>query len=417
MMRKARHMVLLLSLFCGMVGNAFAQPLTFSAQKSVMGIEVHFRFDQYQLDLDYMGNEQALQRFADVIDSIGLYRVDSIVIVSQSSPEGSYEHNRKLSINRARTMRQHLESRYPHLGDYLYVHPDGESWDRLREYVKKDTRMKQSTIDRVLSVIDSDVNIATKKWRMQQLPVYRYLLTTYYPRIRNSVFCIIYFDGVDFVTATPPAPTEVLVEKEPVAERPVYLVVNRDPVFSIRTNLLYDLVSVFNVGFEYYPGDTHWSLLGSYTFPWWGSDKIHCYLQILDGQLEARRYFAKNIDYTGHYLSAYGHVNLYDIAFGPQHGWQGEGRGAGIGYGYVWRVDNSRRWKMEAFVKVGYYETRFDPYHAGDPYHGKYYYDWPGMPEDFVPRNYRTRWFGPTGVGVTISYDLIYRRVKNKNRY
>ena len=58
---------------------------------------------------------------------------------------------------------------------------------------------------------------------------------------------------------------------------------------------------------------------------------------------------------------------------------------------------------------MGYYETRYDPYHAGDPYKGKYYYDWEGDVEDFIRRNHRLRWFGPTGVGISVSYDLLYR--------
>ena len=63
-------------------------------------IEVHFRFDKYNLDLDYMGNRATLQAFADKIDSIGVERIDSIVIISQSSPEGVHEYNLRLSTNR-----------------------------------------------------------------------------------------------------------------------------------------------------------------------------------------------------------------------------------------------------------------------------------------------------------------------------
>ena len=140
-----------------------------------------------------MNNGASLQKFADKLDSIGVSKIDSIVIVSQSSPEGVYQHNLKLSRNRAETMRQYISNSYPELSSRLFVHPGGESWVQLREYVRKDTLMKQSTIDKVISVIDADVSIDTKKWRMQQLPIYRYLLLTYYPRIRNSVVCMVYF--------------------------------------------------------------------------------------------------------------------------------------------------------------------------------------------------------------------------------
>ena len=56
--------------------------------KRLENVEVHFRFDRYNLELDYLGNEKSLQDFANMIDSIGVSKIDSIVIISQSSPEG-----------------------------------------------------------------------------------------------------------------------------------------------------------------------------------------------------------------------------------------------------------------------------------------------------------------------------------------
>ena len=181
-----------------LVGTAssYAQSVTKSEGKSLMGIEVHFRFDNDSLDLNYMGNERALNRFARVIDSLGLHTIDSVVIVSQSSPEGVYLHNLKLSRKRAATMREVIEQRHPALSSRLHVHPDGESWTRLREYVKNDRQLAQKTIDKVVSIIDdTTIGIETKKWRIEHLSIFRYLRATYYPRIRNSVFCIIYFDN------------------------------------------------------------------------------------------------------------------------------------------------------------------------------------------------------------------------------
>lgn len=243
-------------------------------QKSLMGIEVHFRWDDSRLDLGYMGNERTFERFAEVIDSIGLHMIDSVVIVSQSSPEGTYEHNRRLSQRRAATMRRAIESRHPELIGRLHVHPDGESWQRLREYVVNDTQMKQSTIEQVLRVIDADVNIGTKKWRMEQLPVYRYLYRTYYPRIRNSVFCIIYFDI--------PAPVAGIEEPKYWVELPVFLEESvpiqytpKEPALSIKTNLLADAffvpgwswAPVLNVALEWYPRHSSWTVMGEYSFP------------------------------------------------------------------------------------------------------------------------------------------------------
>lgn len=426
-MKRTVKIVALLVLLLSMAAGGFAQSsVKHGYQKSLLGIEVHFRFDKSLLDLHYMGNAQALERFAYVIDSIGLSKIDSVVIVSQSSPEGVYEHNLKLSRLRAATMHRTIGQRHPELNDRLYVHPDGESWERLREYVTSDKKMKQTTIDKVVSIIDSDVNVGTKKWRLQQLPIYRYLVQTYYPRLRNSVFCIVYYAEV-----TPEEPAEEVVveipqeepvdtlqeihEEVPFQPEQVEEEILREPMLNLHTNLLYDLATGVNVGIEYYPHNSRWSVAANYTFPWWGGDKHHRYLQLLDGELEVRRYFDKEAGHTGHYLMGYGHANLYDLSFDAERAWQGEGWGIGFGYGYVWQPWKNKRWKIEAFLRIGYYHSLYDPYHASDPYNGKYYYDWEGAIEDFERRNHRLRWIGPTGIGVTLSYDLLTRKITTSN--
>lgn len=426
-MRHKTRILALLLLLLSVVGGVHAQLSAHHAErKSLLGIEVHFRFDKSQLDLNYMNNAQSLDRFDLVVDSIGLDKIDSVVIVSQSSPEGVYEHNLNLSRRRAATMRKTIEQRRPDLVSCLHVHPDGEAWARLRDYVVKDTKMKDETIERVLRVIDADINVGTKKWRLQQLPIYRYLLQTYYPRLRNSVFCIVYFTD-ELPADTLPEVKEEVVEEIPVEEpveepieesveevvsepEPVY-----EPMLNVHTNLFYDLATGVNLGIEYYPHNSRWSVAANYTFPWWGGDKHHRYLQLLDGELEVRRYFDKEAGHSEHYLMGYGHANLYDLSFDAERAWQGEGWGIGFGYGYVWQPWKNKRWKIEAFLRIGYYHSLYDPYHASDPYNGKYYYDWEGAIEDFERRNHRLRWIGPTGIGVTLSYDLLTRKITTSN--
>ena len=43
-----------------------------------------------------------------------------------------------------------------------------------------------------------------------------------------------------------------------------------------------------------------------------------------------------------------------------------------------------------------------------------YYYKWTKKPELFKKRQYRWNWFGPTRVGITLTYDLLYRRIYKK---
>ena len=418
MKRTIQFVTCLLMLLLG-VPKGHAQITLQSEAKSLVGIEVHFRWDDSRLDLGYMGNAKTFERLSHVIDSIGLLKIDSIIVVSQSSPEGPYERNMRLSQRRAATMRRAIEQRHPELKELLRVHPDGESWLQLREYVARDTILSQEAIDEVLNIIDSDVDVAIKKKRMDKLSCYRYLYKTYYPRIRNSVFCIIYYDlhvtvaqiGDLIYDAVAPSPVPATIDS---LQYPVHMVsrVKYEPVLNVRTNLLYDLGTVLNVGIEYYPRNARWSVVGHYTFPWWSNDKYHHYLQILDWDLEARYYLSRNRNHDGWYVAPYVHWNLYDISVNAELGWQGEGRGCGLSLGHAFRLGDSQRWKIECFLRFGVYQTLFDPYHASDPFNGKYYYDWDWAPEFFVPRNHRLLWMGPTGAGVTLSYDLFKRKQK-----
>ena len=138
---------------------------------------------------------------------------------------------------------------------------------------------------------------------------------------------------------------------------------------------------IYNIEAELYPTELgRWTWLLEYEFPWHSIDSKHQYLQCLNLQFEGRRYFKRASYHSGHYLSAYVGAN----------------------------------WKLELFVKGGFYMSFYDPYDAGSPYTGKYYYDWYDSPGLFIKRNMVFRWLGPTGLGVTLSYDLISKKVKKE---
>ena len=50
----------------------------------------------------------------------------------------------------------------------------------------------------------------------------------------------------------------------------------------------------------------------------------------------------------------------------------------------------------------------------GYPHDDLYYYKYYGDPERFQRRQHSFSWFGPTRVGVTLAYDLLYRRIQKK---
>ncbi len=402
-------------------------------------LEFNFRFDRYELDMNYMDNNTILRQLDRILDSIGIENITKLEILSQSSPEGVYEHNIWLSERRSETMGRFMNENYPELSGIMSTSPDGESWQMLRDYVSKDTRMEKVSVNKVIDVIDSDVNIGTKKWRMENAlgsdanvgNIYKYLYRTYYPRIRFSGLTIdLYKDTVELVERQVVVKTEPVVEPDHTEEVPVIPVQpthRRFPKLALKTNLAYDVfftpdlgyAPILNVEYEYYFTENgHWSTVGEYEFPWWSDESKHQYLQMLNWQQEMRYYLKSGRWHTGHYLSLYGGYNLYDICFDSNlgNGYQGEGVHGGLGYGYVLPLNRKHTWKLEFFVKAGYYESHYDKYDAGVPFHGKYYYRWYQNPNDLVPRNWRFRWFGPTGAGITLSYDIIYRRKLNDTK-
>lgn len=414
--------------------------------------EVHFRKNKADLDLDYMDNGKSLQHLHRVFDSLGIENVAAVEIIAQSSPDGGLERNEWLTEHRSQVILEYMNLHFPELSDRISLNTVTESWENLSMYVAQDPNLTEKNRTKILDIIDSPtMSVATKKSRLKNNlgsqsklgNIYSYLLKYYYPVIRNTGIYVLH--TVEPVTAfnmpplvpyveetspvlpdtigPAPAQSEPHVFEEPDSTPPE----RKRPVLAVKTNLPYygffrkDLgwAPIYNVEAEWYPTENgRWTLLGEYEFPWHMAKDNHECFEILNLQLEARRYFKKASNHSGHYLSAYAGVNLFDICFDGYsgHGFQGEGFGGGLGYGYVLPLGKKpdTRWKLEFFIKGGVYVTLYDPYDAGNPFQGKYYYEWYDAPNLFIRRNMIFRWLGPTGAGITLSYDLIRKKVKNK---
>lgn len=361
-----------------------------------MQSEIHFRWDRSELDTAYMGNARSLAELAHRIDSIGVAHIDSVVIISQSSPEGTFHHNQKLSARRAATMRRYMEQHHAALTDRLRVKPDGESWLQLRELVRADEKLKNSSIARVVGIIDNDsISIDTKKWRITNDPVYRYLYRTYYPRIRNSMVCIVYYHppvepvAVDVAWKNPVRPREIC--KIPPPQRLDTL------TFALKTNLLYDAVTALNFEVEVPVGD-HLSVMVEDIFPWWERDNKYCF-QMWEIGVEGRYWFRKNHYHAeklrGHFAGLYAMSSKYDFQRDHDACYQGEYWSVGLTYGYVMRL--SRRFNLEFSLSVGYLQTDYRHYIPSEGY-GELIHN----PE----KDGKTSYFGPTKLKVSFVWPL-----------
>ena len=187
-----------------------------------------------------------------------------------------------------------------------------------------------------------------------------------------------------------------------------------------------------NMAIEYYPKKGHMTVGASFDMPWWQDYDAHKYFQIRNYQLETRYYLRANRTneareanrpytpaYSGFYLQAYANGGVFGICFDANRGWTGEGFGGGVGAGYVTPLSRNGHWRLELGLQVGYFRCKYDPYQFENPvdpnYHDNlYYYKWKLDSDLFKKRQYRWNWIGPTRVGVTLSYDLLYRRINKR---
>lgn len=398
------------------------------AQDKKDSVEIHFRQGYSTLDMSLGKNQEMLNRITDslaITNTDSIYNIKDVTVVGGASPEGSIQLNKRLSEKRANVLFDYL-SKYtvllPSSKHFVYL---GRDWNGLLQLVRLDDNVPYQ--DEVIALLEgivqnivggekaADANL-NKLINLRNGEPYIYIYKVLFPRLRASRMLITYekvWNPISIVV--PPFDTQGIstVPREigdsitlPI---PMQDQIEKTYIMNVRSNMLGDVLLVPNIGIEYYINNRY-SVAANYSFAWWSTDAKHRYMQVIDGELEFRRYFKADNTHSGHYLSVYGHGNLYDFSFDAERAWQGEGWGVGLGYGYVWQPWKNKRWKIEAFMCLGYYHSVYDPYHAGDPYKGKYYYDWDGPVENFLRRNHRLRWLGPTRAGVTISFDLFKTR-------
>lgn len=197
----------------------------------------------------------------------------------------------------------------------------------------------------------------------------------------------------------------------------------RKPIIGLSTNVLYDvtylpgygLTSIPSFSLEFYPGKSaHWTLGLDFETPWWKHPDTHRYLQINNLTLWTRRYFRTRAceaeRFGGLYLLGNLNAARYGIGF-DEKGWQGEGLGASLGVGYKWTL--GERVTLDAGIAAGLFWSQYDPYFWGNDANRWYYYDYPGDPDEFVPRRMHLLWLNVTRIYFNIGFDL-FKKTKKK---
>ncbi len=351
-------------------------------------VTIYYRFDNADIDATYLTNAEALDFMDDkLFDAEAFSHLDSLSLQARSSPEGPLAYNKALSQRRAESLRSYLIERYPHSEQKLKIGYSGEDWDGLRDMVIQSSEIPNK--DDVLAIIDSDINLDIKEFRLKTLDEGRsweYISDNIMKYLRYGASAIFYYD-LEYsksIIAEPQHEPEPIVESvaveelevdseeveelEPKAIEPTFV---RKPLFALKTNLLYDAATVLNVSAEV-PIGKRVSLAAEWICPWWRWDngqidsKRHR-LQLLYGNVEARVWFGSRERIpilTGWYAGLYSGGGKYDFEY-DKAGVQGEFFvAAGLSAGYAHTINKAHTLRMEYSASVGYVETHYRDYNS-----------------------------------------------------
>lgn len=387
-----------------------------SRRDSVM---INFHQSKWNLDPALGNNAAALdsvdRRLTKVFgDSV--YRLQKVTVSGGASPEGSVSFNKFLSEQRAATLFGWFD-RYGQLTDLdktFIFH--GRDWEGVLRLAEKDQSVpyREETLALLRSIAEEKrsnggAEPARSLERMKRLRggvPYRYLYRNIFPLVRASKVVIDYDrvltpEAMERKAQVPLTVTDTIFVDR-VVQYTDTLYFNscpRKPFYmDIRTNMIYDVLALPNIGIEFYLGK-NLTLGANWMYAWWKTDRTHWYWRAYGGELFGRWWFGKKANekpLTGHHLGVYGQLYTYDFEMGGEGEMGGKPGGdlwdqnlwsAGVEYGYSLPI--GRRINIDFSIGVGY-STGL--YHKYEPIRNCYVWK----------STHRRHYFGPTKLEVAL---------------
>lgn len=186
-------------------------------------------------------------------------------------------------------------------------------------------------------------------------------------------------DSISLITSTLSVPVSPIVAH------------GRGINFAIKTNALYDIALIPNIGVEFFLRNG-WSVSGNWMYAWWKSDRIHYYWRTYGGEVDVRKYLGQTTNdrpYNGHHIGLYGQMLTYDFETGGTGYLSKLSYGAGFEYGYS--IPLGRHLGLDFSIGLGYLGGEYKIYDPIDTH-----YVW----KQTKQRN----WFGPTKADISLKW-------------
>ena len=382
---------------------------------STNNIVLYFKIDGAILDGTYMGNNESLKKLDELIkNELIIPNLDSITIVASSSPDGKEAYNLELSRKRAESVKAYITGKYPEIKkELVYARYTGENWVDFKRMIETDKNIPHR--ERLINIINSDRENGAKEWLIKTLAngeSWRYIRKNFLPQLRTGAVCVIYYkrEPVKEEKKEEPKKEEKIIppqKSEP--ETPVIPLIITKPLFAIKTNLLYDVLSAVNLEIEI-PIGKQWSVAAEGIFPWWKSSRADWTMQLLSGHASVK-YWLGDRDtkevLTGWSIGLYGGVGKYDLQLFDKDGEQGDFFDVGLQAAYAHKI--GKHFHMEYSLGVGYLQRDAKEYDkVNDTMYGDikvFRFPW---------KEERKQWFGPTFAKVSLVWLLNKKTVKKE---
>ncbi len=153
---------------------------------------IDFALGSSKVDTLLGDNASELRRVRRCIEDVVAreeFVLDSLVIKASCSPEGSYEHNRCLSLSRSEAVKTFIGQYVPEeWKDSLHAAALPENWDQFRLLVKNDSVMSEDAVRKILRLTEDLKRPDDVEKSLSRLPQYRYLREKIYPKLRSVSF-------------------------------------------------------------------------------------------------------------------------------------------------------------------------------------------------------------------------------------
>lgn len=403
------HILILLSLF-------FCFSETF-AQQEKDSVRIHFRVSHVKIDTNFEDNGVYLDSIFKKLSTDSHLdgpsrKLHSVKVTGSASPEGSVAFNKKLSVERAHSIFDEFRKRgyfNDSIASFEYL---GRDWKGLQSEVECDSLVPFR--EDVLALLNKINGVTPPLHPLKELKAlhdgvpYAYLYKSLFAELRAAGLIVTYdllYPHIlvpDMPLEQPLLLSEVNVETDDIETLPYNsfgTVKECKPVYiGMKTNMLYDVLLIPNIGAEFYVGK-NWSLLADWMYGWWDRDRTHYYWRAYGGDLGARWWFGKSAHekpLTGHHLGIFAGVVTYDFELGKggimgglpnKTLWDRCNFISGVEYGYSLPI--ARRLNIDFTLGIGYLGGKYLKYEPKDGF-----YMWQST--------HKLRWFGPTKAEISL---------------